>query len=39
VIPNFVDCNVYDRATDLQPRDRFAARGEGILIHISNFDR
>jgi L-malate glycosyltransferase len=37
VIPNFVDCDVYDRATDMQLRDRFAGRGEGILIHISNF--
>jgi L-malate glycosyltransferase len=37
VIPNFVDCNVYDRATDQELRRRFANSDEGILIHISNF--
>src|SRR5262245_8937432 len=37
VIPNFVDCNVYDRATDKELRCRFARPEEGILIHISNF--
>jgi N-acetyl-alpha-D-glucosaminyl L-malate synthase BshA len=37
VVPNFVDCNVYVRATDRKLRHRFAADDEGILIHISNF--
>jgi N-acetyl-alpha-D-glucosaminyl L-malate synthase BshA len=37
VIPNFVDCNTYDRATDKCLRNRFAKQDEGILIHISNF--
>jgi N-acetyl-alpha-D-glucosaminyl L-malate synthase BshA len=37
VIPNFVDCDVYDRADDPELRKRFAEPGEGILIHISNF--
>lgn len=37
VVPNFVDCNVYSRATDRKFRDKFAAEDEGILIHISNF--
>ncbi len=37
VIPNFVDCDVYDRADDPRLRERFAKPNEGILIHISNF--
>lgn len=37
VIPNFVDCDVYDRASDKGLRKRFAKAEEGILIHISNF--
>jgi N-acetyl-alpha-D-glucosaminyl L-malate synthase BshA len=37
VVPNFVDCNVYSRATDRNLRRRFADDDEGILIHISNF--
>src|SRR5437870_7448425 len=37
VVPNFVDCNVYGRATDLSLRKKFAADDEGVLIHISNF--
>jgi N-acetyl-alpha-D-glucosaminyl L-malate synthase BshA len=37
VVPNFVDCNVYRRATDTRLRSRFAEADEGILIHISNF--
>jgi len=37
VIPNFVDCNVYDRANDKELRGRFAKPEESILIHISNF--
>jgi L-malate glycosyltransferase len=37
VIPNFVDCELYDRSTDIKLRGKFAAPDEGILIHISNF--
>ncbi len=37
VVPNFVDCNVYGRATDRNLRRKFAGDDEGILIHISNF--
>ena len=37
VVPNFVDCDVYDRATDKGLRRKFANDDEGILIHISNF--
>ena len=37
VVPNFVDCNVYGRASDRVFRRKFAADDEGILIHISNF--
>jgi len=37
VVPNFVDCNVYGRASDTSFRKKFAADDEGLLIHISNF--
>jgi N-acetyl-alpha-D-glucosaminyl L-malate synthase BshA len=37
VVPNFVDCNVYGKATDKALRRKFASDDEGILIHISNF--
>src|SRR5262245_46111966 len=37
VIPNFVNCDVYSRATDPSLRERFARPGEAIFIHISNF--
>jgi L-malate glycosyltransferase len=37
VVPNFVNCDVYSRSEDTRRRDRFAAKDEGILIHISNF--
>ena len=37
VIPNFVDCDVYVRASDKGLRKRFAKPDESILIHISNF--
>jgi N-acetyl-alpha-D-glucosaminyl L-malate synthase BshA len=37
VVPNFVDCDVYSRATDPSLRAKFAAEDEAILIHISNF--
>ena len=41
VVPNFVNCNVYDFIRDEAVRDearlRFAKPGEVILIHLSNF--
>lgn len=37
VIPNFVDLEHYDRARYPCHRDKFAASGEKILMHISNF--
>ncbi len=41
VIPNFVNCNVYnfiaDETVRAEARLRFAAPGESILLHLSNF--
>jgi N-acetyl-alpha-D-glucosaminyl L-malate synthase BshA len=41
VIPNFVNCDVYkpfaDRETRETARERHAAPGERILLHLSNF--
>jgi N-acetyl-alpha-D-glucosaminyl L-malate synthase BshA len=37
MVPNFVDCNVYQKSTDKSLRGRFADPQEGLLIHISNF--
>jgi L-malate glycosyltransferase len=41
VVPNFVNCNVYDFIREEPARDqarrRFAQLGEAILIHLSNF--
>jgi len=37
VVPNFVNCDVYSRASDRSLRDRFARKDEAIFIHISNF--
>src|SRR3954470_17310426 len=37
VVPNFVDCNVYNRTADAPIRCRFAESNEAVLIHISNF--
>src|SRR5438552_2215925 len=37
VVPNFVDCNVYNRSADPSLRGRFAEADESVLIHISNF--
>ena len=37
IVPNFVNCNVYERSSDAALRGKFAALDEGILIHISNF--
>src|SRR5688572_2589385 len=37
VIPNFVNCDTYSRATEGSLRRRYAKDGESIFIHISNF--
>jgi L-malate glycosyltransferase len=41
VIPNFVNCDVYqpirDEAVRAEARRRFAPDGEAVLIHLSNF--
>jgi L-malate glycosyltransferase len=41
VIPNFVNCDVYtpmnDEAARSAARERFAAPGEALLFHLSNF--
>jgi N-acetyl-alpha-D-glucosaminyl L-malate synthase BshA len=38
VIPNFVNCDVYKPLEDrAAARERYAASGEKILIHLSNF--
>lgn len=37
VIPNFVNCAVYEPRPDPLLRGRFADPDEGLLIHISNF--
>jgi len=41
VIPNFVNCNVYQPVRDddvrAEARRRFAADGEAVMIHLSNF--
>jgi N-acetyl-alpha-D-glucosaminyl L-malate synthase BshA len=37
VVPNFVNCDVYGRATDPALRRRYANPDQAIFIHISNF--
>ena len=37
VIPNFVNCELFQASSDLRMRHKFAPDGEKILIHISNF--
>lgn len=37
VIPNFVNCDIYSRASDLSLREKFARPDEALFIHISNF--
>jgi len=37
VIPNFVNCDLYRRSTDLSQRAQWAPEGEPILMHLSNF--
>jgi len=37
VIPNFVNCDVFEPATDASRRRAFARDDEKILVHLSNF--
>jgi len=37
VIPNFVNCDIYDRSDNPELRKRFAKPDEPLMIHISNF--
>ncbi|OFW29542.1 MAG: N-acetyl-alpha-D-glucosaminyl L-malate synthase BshA [Acidobacteria bacterium RIFCSPLOWO2_02_FULL_65_29] len=37
VIPNFVDCATHKRHPVPELQERFAPRGEKLLIHVSNF--
>jgi len=37
VIPNFVNCDLYQRSNDLKGRAKWAPNGEPILVHLSNF--
>src|SRR5208283_502250 len=37
VIPNFVNCDVFQPANGKCRRDEFAPQGEKILVHLSNF--
>jgi L-malate glycosyltransferase len=37
VIPNFVNCDLYQRSNDAVARARWAPEGEPILMHLSNF--
>lgn len=37
VIPNFVNCDLYNRSDDTRARAKWAPGGEPILMHLSNF--
>jgi len=37
VVPNFVNCDLYQRVDDAATRARWAPNGEPILMHLSNF--
>jgi N-acetyl-alpha-D-glucosaminyl L-malate synthase BshA len=37
MIPNFVNCDVFQRSENEVLREKFAPAGERILVHISNF--
>jgi len=37
MIPNFVNCDVFQPAEDSGRRDEFAPHGERVLVHLSNF--
>lgn len=37
MIPNFVNCDLFRRSDNAQLKNKYAARGERILTHVSNF--
>jgi N-acetyl-alpha-D-glucosaminyl L-malate synthase BshA len=37
MIPNFVNCDVFHRASNGELKRKFAPKGEKILVHVSNF--
>ena len=37
MIPNFVNCDVFQRSDDAGMRGKLAPQGEKILVHVSNF--
>ena len=37
LIPNFVNCDVFKKAQDIDHRKKFAPSDEKIIVHISNF--
>ncbi|HVN81487.1 MAG TPA: N-acetyl-alpha-D-glucosaminyl L-malate synthase BshA [Terriglobia bacterium] len=37
MIPNFVNCDLFQASSDPRMRQKFAPDGEKILIHVSNF--
>ncbi|GAC1653288.1 MAG: N-acetyl-alpha-D-glucosaminyl L-malate synthase BshA [Acidobacteriaceae bacterium] len=37
VIPNFVNCDLYQRNRDTAERAKYAQPDEGLLVHLSNF--
>ena len=37
VVPNFVNCEVFQKSLDSEFRSQFAAADETLMIHISNF--
>jgi L-malate glycosyltransferase len=37
VIPNFVNCDLYQRSRDAKARAQWSPSGEPILMHLSNF--
>ena len=37
VVPNFVNCEVFQKSLDSEFRSQFAAADENLMIHISNF--
>lgn len=37
MIPNFVNCDVFQRSGNQELREKFVPNGERILVHVSNF--
>ena len=37
MIPNFVNCDIFQRSNDARMKSKFAPHGEKILVHVSNF--